>query len=247
MEYSTWAPFYERIAREFGFPFNREEQSANRLDELLPSAARAEPLERIRHRLSGRDVIVVGLAPSAGPPPIWRLPSTGRTPVVVAADGAAETCLGAGIVPSVIVSDLDGPVASEVAANRRGSLVVVHAHGDNLAAVSEWVPQFPGELAGSWAGPPRPTLIDVGGFTDGDRAVFLAEQCGAQRILLWGFDFDRVDEPEGAARSRKLAKLHWARRLIEELARSGSSRIELWQRDGTRVPYPAGSNVASTR
>ena len=228
MEYATWAPVYEQIAREFGFPFDAEERSAERLESLLPPEARSEPLARVGARLSGRDVVVVGLAPRAGPPPIWRLPS-GATPwAVVAADGATSTCLDAGIVPSVIVTDLDGPLATEVAANRRGSLAVVHAHGDNLPALTEWVPQFPGALAGSWAGPPRPALLDVGGF-----------------------EFEAVDEPDPAARARKLAKLAWARRLIDGLARSGRTPIERWERDGSRVPYSAGrteeSSVESTR
>ena len=247
MEYVDWAPVYGRIAQEFGFAFDREVRSADRLEALLPPAARSDPLVRIRRRLSGRDVIVVGLAPRAGPPPIWRLPSAGPAPAVIAADGATETCLDAGLVPNVIVTDLDGPLAAEVGANRRGSLAIVHAHGDNLAAITEWTPQFPGELAGSWAGPPRPALFNVGGFTDGDRGVFLAEHCGARRILLWGFDFASVDEPEPAARARKLAKLAWAHRLIEELARSGRAPIERWERDGSRVPYSGGKSVESTR
>jgi len=247
MEYAAWAPFYEQIAREFGFPFDREQRSADRLDELLPSAARCEPLVRIRRRLQGRDVVVVGSAPRGGPPPIWRLPSSKPSPVVVAADAATVACLDAGIVPTLITSDLDGPMPTEIGANRRGSLVVVHAHGDNLPALEEWVPQFPGDLAGSWAGPPRPALFNVGGFTDGDRAVFLAEHSGARRILLWAFDFDAVDEPDDATRSRKRAKLSWARRAIEEVDRSGRTPVRLWQRDGSIVPYPAGKSVASTR
>jgi len=247
MEYSEWAPFYDRIAQEFGFPFEREERSAARLEALLRPAGRSEPLVRASARLRGRDVIVVGLAPRAGPPPIWRLPSTDPPPAVIAADGATTACLGAGIVPTVVVTDLDGPLPTEIAANRRGSLVVVHAHGHNLDAIEEWVPQFPGELAGSWAGPPRPALFNVGGFTDGDRAVFLAEHAGARRILLWGFDFETADEADPAARARKLAKLAWARRLIGELARSGRSPIELWQRDGSFAPYPAERKDASTR
>jgi len=247
MEYATWAPFYDEIAREFGFAFDREERSADRLEALLPLVARSESLARVRARLAGRDVLVVGLAPRAGPPPIWRLPATDRPLAVVAADGATAACLDAGLVPAVIVTDLDGPIPAEVGANRRGSLVVVHAHGDNLDAVEEWVPQFPAELAGSWAGPPRPALFDVGGFTDGDRAVFLAEHSGARRILLWGFDFETVDEPDPSARARKRAKLHWARRLIAELARSGRSPILVWARDGSLTPYPAGNNVESTR
>jgi uncharacterized Rossmann fold enzyme len=247
MEYRTWAPIYQRIGEEFGFPFDREERSASALVELLSPEARAEPFERARARLAGRDVVVVGLAPGAGPPPIWRLPSTELPSAIVAADGATAACLNAGIVPTVIVTDLDGPLPTEINANRRGSLVIVHAHGDNRSAVLEWVPQFPGELAGSWAGPPRPALLNVGGFTDGDRGVFLAEESGAGRILLWGFDFGAVDEVDPSARTRKLAKLDWARRLIGELARTGRSPILVWQRDGTLVPYPDGNRVESTR
>ncbi len=239
MQYSAWAPRYEAIAREFGFPFDREIRSADRLESLLPAPARERPLERVTERLAARDVVVVGLAPGAGPPPVWRLPSIGPPAAVVAADGATVACLDAGLVPAVIATDLDGPLPAEVAANRRGSLVVVHAHGDNESAVQEWVPEFPGELAGSWAGPPRPALLDVGGFTDGDRAVYLAEAAGARRVLLWGFDFDSVEEPDATGEDRKRAKLRWARRLVEELATESRTPILAWRRDGSFAPYGA--------
>lgn len=247
MEYSEWAPQYEALRREFGFPIDAEVAAADLLESLLPPEARRAPLVRLRERLAGRDAIIVGLAPDAGPPPLWRLPGGAGQPVVVAADGATATCLDAAIVPAVIATDLDGPVAAEVNANRRGSLVVVHAHGDNRAALEEWVPQFPGELAGSWSGPPRAGLLDVGGFTDGDRAAFLADAAGARRILLWGFDFERVDEPDASSRARKRAKLAWARRLLGLLARSRPAPTLRWRRDGTLVAYDTDSTDASTR
>lgn len=240
MEYSRWAPHYERIRAEFGFPFAREEVAAGVLLRLLKPADRTEPLGRLDRRIRGRDAVVVGDAPGAGPPPLWRLPPTRMRPALLAADGATAACLEAGLVPTVVVTDLDGPVPSEVAASGRGSVVVVHAHGDNVPSLERWVPEFPGELAGSWAGPPRPDLIDVGGFTDGDRAAFLAESVGARRILLWGFDFDRVDAPAPAARERKLAKLRWARELLGELARDGASPVLRWKLDGSLAPYRTG-------
>jgi len=86
----------------------------------------------------------------------------------------------------------------------------------------------------------------VGGFTDGDRAAYLAEELGARRILLWGFEFERIDESDEAARARKLAKLGWARRLLETLAAEGRVPIFSWQRDGSLVPY-GRKNVLSTR
>jgi 2-amino-4-hydroxy-6-hydroxymethyldihydropteridine diphosphokinase len=247
MEYSDWAPQYERIRREFGFSMDQEERSAAGLEALLPGEARSDGLGRAVARLRARDVIVVGLAPRAGPPPIWRLGRLDPPPVVVAADGATAVCLEAGVVPAVVTTDLDGPLPAEVNANRRGSMVVVHAHGDNQPAVEEWVPQFPGELAGSWAGPPRPALLNVGGFTDGDRAVCLAEHARARRILLWGFDFAQVEEATPAEAERKRAKLRWAERIIGERARVGAVPIVSWRRDGTQIPYAGGISDASTR
>ncbi len=247
MEYSAWAPQYARIREEFGFPFEREEEAARLLESLLPRPARTDPLRRLRPLFEGREAIVVGLAPSAGPPPLWRRPAPSRPPVIGSADGATATCLGAGLVPTVVVTDLDGPVPSEVAANRRGSFVVVHAHGDNRPALREWVPVFPRELAGSWAGPPRKSVLNVGGFTDGDRAVYLAEHLGARSVLLWGFDFDTVADEDPGRRARKLAKLAWARRLLDALAAASRVPIVGWNRDGSLTPYPLGRSGASTR
>jgi len=235
VRYELWAPRYEAIRADFGYPFSEEQRAAATLERLLPEPARNDPLGRLAARLGGREVIVVGLAPGAGPPPVWRLPPTDPPPVVVAADGAARPCLAAGLVPTVVATDLDGPVPAEVEANGRGSMVVVHAHGDNTAAVERWVPEFPGELAGSWAGPPRPGLLDVGGFTDGDRAAYLAEEVGARRILLWGFDPGVVDEADAGIRETKRRKLRWAVVLLQELARYGRSPLFWWRRDGSIV------------
>ena len=245
MRYSLWAPRYEAIRADFGYPFAQEEAAAAALLRLLPPAAREGSDARLRARLAGREAIVVGLAPGAGPPPLWRLPPAERGVAVVAADGATRTCLEAGIVPAVIVTDLDGPVSSEVEANGRGALVVVHAHGDNVAALERWVPEFPGELVGSWAGPPRDGLVNPGGFTDGDRAAYLAEDAGASRILLWGFDLAAVDEADAAAREVKRRKLAWAERLLGELASSGRTPLVYWRRDGSFAQV--GNAASSTR
>lgn len=248
MEYPRWAPLYEEIRQEFGFSWDREESAAARLRELLPPPALVRPLERVAARLQGKDVVIVGLAPRAGPPPLWRRPFTAGGLGVVAADGATATCLEAGLVADVVVTDLDGPLPSEVNANRRGALVVVHAHGDNTNLLDEWVPQFTGEIVGSWAGPPRDGLLDEGGFTDGDRAAFLAEAAGAARLLLWGFDFEHVDELDPLVRIRKKAKLRWAARALSVLTESSPTPVVMWNRDGTLSPYKAGGmSGASTR
>jgi 2-amino-4-hydroxy-6-hydroxymethyldihydropteridine diphosphokinase len=245
VRYELWAPRYEAIRADFGYRFDREEAAARTLRSLLPASALERPNERLAAVLAGRDVVVVGLAPGAGPPPVWRLAAASPAPVVVAADGATRPCLDAGLVPSVIVTDLDGPVSSEVEANGRGALVVVHAHGDNVPALERWVPEFPGELVGSWAGPPGDGLIDAGGFTDGDRAAYLAEDAGASRLLLWGFELEAVDEAQPTARELKRRKLRWAARLLDELGRSGRAPLLSWRRDGSFAQF--GSAERTTR
>ena len=236
MRYQQWAVEYERIRAEFGFSFDRERAASERLIELLPRAALERAEQRIRARVRGRETIVVGLAPRSGAPPVWMLPRAEVPPALVVADGAAERCLAGGLVPDVVVTDLDGPIPSEVTANVRGALVVIHAHGDNVPALERWVPEFPRELAGSWAGPPERGLVDFGGFTDGDRAAYLAEHVGAPRVLLYGFDFEHVEEtdPNPGVKRRKLAA---ARRALDLLAHEGRSRIEVWAPDGSLSPY----------
>jgi hypothetical protein len=246
VEYSEWAPRYDRIRAEFGFPFEREMAAADVLASLLPASAPKDPLERLRPLIEGRTVVVAGLAPHTGPPPLWRLPQTPRTPALIAADGATAACLDAGLVPTIVVTDLDGPVPAEIAANRRGSIVVIHAHGDNRSALEEWVGQFPGEVVGSWAGPPRACLLNVGGFTDGDRAAYLADHLGAERVLLWAFDFGHTAPTDVPAHELKLAKLAWAERTLGELARDGRAPLLLWRPDGSLAPYPPGRDDEST-
>lgn len=245
MEYDDWAPTYDRIRTEFGFPFDREQRSARRLRELLPRPALLYPLDRLRPRVAGREAVICGLAPHVGPPPIWQLPRRDRPPALLAADGATLACLEAGLVPDVVVTDLDGPVAAEVSANARGSLTLVHAHGDNLDALERWVPEFGGELAGSWAGAPGGGLLNVGGFTDGDRAAYLAEHLGSQRILLWAFDFEHPAEGPDAAVKR--SKLRWAERLLAELSERGRTPLARWAPDGSIHPYGPGGPGTSTQ
>ena len=60
----------------------------------------------------------------------------------MAADGATAILLRRGIVPDIIVTDLDGSFPDILKANREGSIAVVHAHGDNLDALDRYVPQL---------------------------------------------------------------------------------------------------------
>jgi hypothetical protein len=128
----------------------------------------------------------------------------------LAADGATAVLLRRGIVPDIIVTDLDGPFPDILKANQEGSIAVVHAHGDNLDALHRYVPKLKRVIGTVQCRPPE-GLYNFGGFTDGDRCVFLAKELGATSIKLVGFDFE--DE---SVTLRKRRKLIWAKRLIEQ-------------------------------
>jgi uncharacterized Rossmann fold enzyme len=94
-----------------------------------------------------------------------------------------------------------------------GTPVAVHAHGDNIPEVREYVPGFDhaAVLPTTQAAPAGP-VHNVGGFTDGDRAAFLADHLDAGHLVFPGWDFD--DLGVGA---EKRAKLRWAERLLRWL------------------------------
>ena len=65
---------------------------------------------------------------------------------------------------------------------------------------------------------PENTVFDFGGFTDGDRAVCIAQEFGVRRVLLEGFDYDDPMPKEGSDPAVKLRKLAWAKRIVESLS-----------------------------
>ncbi len=112
-----------------------------------------------------------------------------ENPVVIAADGATEMCLDLGIIPDFVVTDLDGDYESLVRADSGGSIMVVHAHGDNFENITSQVPYF-SNVIGTTQNFPLKNVYNFGGFTDGDRSISLAVEFLAREILLVGMDFD---------------------------------------------------------
>lgn len=243
MRFEAWEPEYLEILREFGFSRARDEQASQVLRSELASAAQplwgAAAEQALRRRLEGASALLVGGGPGELPlplPPSWL---QDRRWTVVAADGATSACLARGQVPDVIVSDLDGDLPDEIEASRRGALMVVHAHGDNIPALRRWVREVPGPVLGTCAAAPSGGLLNPGGFTDGDRALFLAEEFQARSATLAGYDFDQPwNEPASTAEVKR-RKLAWARRLVGEVAARGVLPVEVLGPGRTVRPFRA--------
>ncbi len=204
MNFNLWEPIYLEILKDFGFSRERDEESAVVLSGLLHKSEQS--LEDAARIVRDSDVVICGNAPSLAQE-LEALPRQG--PVFIAADGATAVLLKEDIVPDIIVTDLDGPFEAILQANRMGSIAVVHAHGDNLDSLKKYVPMLR-NVIGTTQSSPLENVYNFGGFTDGDRCVFLAKHLGAASVKLVGFDFE-----DQSVTPRKRKKLAWAKKLIE--------------------------------
>ena len=208
MRWEDWEPLYREISDDFNYSREEDAKAAKILNALLVNKRICDDacIRNIVHK----EVTVCGAASNLRE----QLDAFGIAGTLIAADNATSILLANGSLPDLIVTDLDGSVPEQIMANAEGSVVVVHAHGDNIPALKEYVPHFSGLIAGTTQGRELGVVRNYGGFTDGDRAVFLARHFGAIRIRLLGFNFEEPAPKPGQDIAIKRKKLAWARRLI---------------------------------
>ena len=202
MDMSEWEPLYEEILEDFGYSRSEDEASARLLKTLMQNA---DLIDDEEIELSD-DAIVIG-------PASPRLDDLlGRT--VVAAGSATECLMRGGIVPDIVVTDLDGDIRCQIYASEKGAITFIHAHGDNTDLIREYVKRFTGPVVLTTQSHPDNVIRNYGGFTDGDRAVCMLKALGVRNIELRGFDFSDPVQKDGSDRTVKLRKLKWAERII---------------------------------
>ncbi|WP_343241752.1 6-hydroxymethylpterin diphosphokinase MptE-like protein [Methanoculleus sp. UBA312] len=200
MRFADWEPHYTAILEYFGFEREADEAAARLLADLAFGRDDVGLLEAL---IRDKTVTVCGNAPSL-PEELDRVEGT-----VLAADAAAEVLVDHGVRPDAVFTDLDGATDVFVDLSRQGTVMVVHAHGDNIPLLRHWVPLLPGPLVATTQAAPLSHVHNFGGFSDGDRAVFAADELGAARVRIVGFDLsDRDVDPV------KRGKLFWARELL---------------------------------
>ncbi|MEM3588020.1 MAG: 6-hydroxymethylpterin diphosphokinase MptE-like protein, partial [Candidatus Jordarchaeaceae archaeon] len=190
LNFNEWNSWYQRIIKDFGYRKDADKEAAELLEEMLKGQDSEQQLALLKERITDKCVLVYGCGPSLERN-ISEIKRVGLNKICsqIAADGATSALLHKGIVPEVIVSDLDGYIEDIVSANSKGAILVVHAHGDNIPALRKFVKSMPGIVIGTTQTEPLTHVFNFMGFTDGDRAVFLADAMGAHTILLAGFDF----------------------------------------------------------
>ena len=192
MEFGLWEKYYKEILDDFGFSRENDEKSAKLLDEIL-STEGCLPLEDLKGFVDFSDkFIVFGAGPSLKEHVKFLMENYDLTDyVLVAADGATTALIEEKIAPDIVATDLDGNLDDILLANFRGANVAIHAHGDNMDKIAKLTPFFTSVL-GTTQAQPVGNLYNFGGFTDGDRAMFLAVALGAEEITLAGMDFGDI-------------------------------------------------------
>lgn len=207
-----WERLYDYILTDLGLDRDRDYHSCRVLDMLLSArmSTVVEARKILIELIEGKSAMIVGDSPNSS---CFRPQGS----VLIAADSSLEKCLEVGITPDIVTTDLDGVTVSSL--RSKDTLFVVHAHGDNVERLERLLPEVRGLFIGTAQYKCSPRIEVPGGFTDGDRAAFLAYYYGARKVYLHGFSFSSVGrwlKPSGTRvnASAKLAKLAWARILL---------------------------------
>jgi uncharacterized Rossmann fold enzyme len=235
MNLDAWFSWYDKILKEFGFSREDDEKSAELLNNLLNEDNSSSIAETNIKDM----VIIFGAGPSLKGN-IEELDELDQLEelnlnkfTLIAADGATTALLEKNIVPDIIVTDLDGNMDDIIEANERGAILAVHAHGNNIDKIKEYVPGLK-RILGTTQSVPLENVSNFGGFTDGDRCIFLAIELGARFILLAGMDFGDIvtkysrpdlPEAEGKADEIKQMKLNYAKKLTQWAAENENVKI----------------------
>ncbi|MEF8813564.1 MAG: 6-hydroxymethylpterin diphosphokinase MptE-like protein [Halovenus sp.] len=221
MHFETWEPVYEAILADFGYDRSADRRARDTLAAILRSDQTFSPPDL---SVSGRCVAVAG----AGPTLESDVELARRADAVFAASTAADRLEACDVGVDCMVTDLDKNPGTVREFADSGIPVAVHAHGDNIPAIDREVPELhPASVIPTTQAAPVYPVRNFGGFTDGDRAAFLADAVGAGRLLFpgWSFDDSSVDD-------EKAHKLVWAERLLRWLERRRDERFAVL--DGRR-------------
>ena len=211
MMISGWEKRYFSILKELNYSEKKDKESAVILDSILK---KTDTNEKIREIIQGKTVFVIGSGPSLSIaiPKLKKL----KKSIKIAADSSLKPLIDNGIIPDIIVTDLDGNEDAIKKISKTKSIFVIHAHGDNIEKL-QMVKKMK-NCIGTTQTNPFNKIQNFGGFTDGDRGVFLASHFDAKKIILFGMDFGnqvgKFSNTKRSDREIKLKKLEIGKDLL---------------------------------
>ena len=208
---SGWKKRYFSILKELNYSEKKDKESALILDSILK---KTDSIEKIRKLIQDRTVLVIGSGPSLSIaiPKLKKL----KKSIKIAADSSLKLLVDNEIIPDIIVTDLDGDENAIKKISKTKSIFVIHAHGDNIEKL-QMVKKMK-NCIGTTQTNPFNKIQNFGGFTDGDRGVFLASHFDAKKIILFGMDFGnqvgKFSNTKRSDREIKLKKLEIGKDLL---------------------------------
>ena len=208
---SGWGERYLSILKELNYSEKKDNESAIILDSILK---KTDTIEKVREIIQGKTVFVIGSGPSLSIaiPKLKKL----KKSIKIAADSSLKPLIDNGIIPDIIVTDLDGNEDAIKKISKTKSIFVIHAHGDNIEKL-QMVKKMK-NCIGTTQTNPFNKIQNFGGFTDGDRGVFLASHFDAKKIILFGMDFGnqigKFSNTKRSDREIKLKKLEIGKDLL---------------------------------
>jgi len=207
-----WKTQFKQIRKEFGYLEKDDLISVRKLDSLLKGK---NSKREFQNMIQGKTVFIIGAGPSLTKSLKYIKKSKNVTKIV--ADGAVRALLEKNIKPDILVTDLDGDLKSIEKIGKTKIPIIVHAHGDNYEKL-EIVKKLK-NVVGSTQTRKIGKIENFGGFTDGDRCVFLAEYFNASKIVLIGMDFGqkigKYSKHRIVDRKIKIKKLKFGKKIVE--------------------------------
>ena len=162
---SGWKKRYFSILKELNYSEKKDKKSALILDSILE---KNYTIKKIRKLIEGKTVFVIGSGPSLSIaiPKLKKL----KKSIKIAADSSLKPLIDNGIIPDIIVTDLDGNEDTIKKISKTKSIFVVHAHGDNIEKLL--MVKKMKNCIGTTQTTPFNKIQNFGGFTDGDRGFF---------------------------------------------------------------------------
>jgi len=207
---SGWKKRYSDIIKEFNYSEKKDKESAVILNSIIK---KSNINEKIFSLVKDKTVFVIGSGPSLSTAiPILK---NFKKTIKIAADSSVKPLVENGIIPDIVITDLDGDESTLKKIGKK-SIFIVHAHGDNIEKL-EIAKKFK-KCIGTTQSNPFNKIQNFGGFTD-----------DAKKIILFGMDFGekigRYSNTKKSDRKIKLMKLHRGELLLEWLSTITKSEL----------------------
>ena len=240
MNWHDWKPYYAKVILDLGLDESKDYAVTTSFTNLVKQNHQNgfyHVLNKIKEKKLSKSWIF-GAGPSLEQDfVIFKKFYTIQSDLIVGVDGACLFLIENEIYPDVIFSDLDGSLETLLTCLAHGSILILHAHGDNFDIVRNFYPKIASYsfIPTVQTKPDEPYLFNFGGFTDGDRAIAgILEWFPNVDVILLGFTFGNLQgkyskptklKNHVQASDFKLKKLTFAKEFIAKLAIMFKNRI----------------------